>query len=168
MKRAVGSDILAGVNVHAPSLRRRLRMLGAPKKNRNKKGLALTAEPPALVRSTSGPIQVSGSTRSLRQLSSGPPSGSSSCSSRSTSKTSPSLLLDDTGHSRSQYHNTLSEQLATLELGVEFKLELNDTDLTVLGELGNGNGGTVFRARHHMTGIIMAKKVRSRLLVAIR
>ncbi|KWU45491.1 Pkinase-domain-containing protein [Rhodotorula sp. JG-1b] len=59
----------------------------------------------------------------------------------------------------SSYHNQLNEQLATLELGVEFKIDLRNEDLQVLDELGCGNGGTVSRALHVPTKAIMAKKV---------
>ncbi|KAL8283210.1 hypothetical protein RQP46_005988 [Phenoliferia psychrophenolica] len=148
------------------------------KKSRNKKLLTLNAETakPGTLAGTSvsvllsaaspsnapGPIQVAGSSRSNRTsassslespapspllpLSAGQASysGSSSASSRSR---------------RSSYHNKLSEQLATLELGVEFKLDLRSEDLTVLDELGCGNGGTVSRCLHVPTKAIMAKKV---------
>ena len=60
---------------------------------------------------------------------------------------------------RSSYHNKLTEQLATLELGVEFKLDLRSEDLEVLSELGSGNGGTVTKCLHVPTRAIMAKKV---------
>lgn len=53
----------------------------------------------------------------------------------------------------------LSRQLANLELGIEFKLDLRSEDLEPVGELGAGNGGTVSRVRHIPTGAIMAKKV---------
>lgn len=53
----------------------------------------------------------------------------------------------------------LSEHLATLELGIEFKLDLRPEDLELIQELGAGNGGTVTRVRHVPTGAIMAKKV---------
>jgi mitogen-activated protein kinase kinase len=53
----------------------------------------------------------------------------------------------------------LSEQIATLELGVEFKLDLRAEDLKTIERLGAGNGGTVSRVMHIPTKTIMAKKV---------
>ncbi|KAA6414062.1 MAG: STE STE7 MEK1 kinase [Lasallia pustulata] len=47
----------------------------------------------------------------------------------------------------------------TLEIGVEFKLDLRSEDLIVLRELGAGNGGTVSKVMHAATGVIMARKV---------
>ena len=50
----------------------------------------------------------------------------------------------------------------TLEIGVEFKLDLRSEDLVVLKELGAGNGGTVSKVMHAATKVVMAKKVRFR------
>ncbi|KAI9671941.1 MAG: MAP kinase kinase (MEK) [Caeruleum heppii] len=47
----------------------------------------------------------------------------------------------------------------TLEIGVEFKLDLRSEDLIVLKELGAGNGGTVSKVIHNATKVVMAKKV---------
>lgn len=47
----------------------------------------------------------------------------------------------------------------TLEIGVEFKLDLRNEDLIVLKELGAGNGGTVSKVMHTATKVVMAKKV---------
>lgn len=47
----------------------------------------------------------------------------------------------------------------TLEIGVEFKLDLRSEDLIVLKELGAGNGGTVSKVMHAATKVVMAKKV---------
>ncbi len=47
----------------------------------------------------------------------------------------------------------------TLEIGVEFKLDLRSEDLIVLKELGSGNGGTVSKVMHAATKVVMAKKV---------
>ncbi|KAI9823149.1 MAG: MAP kinase kinase (MEK) [Thelocarpon impressellum] len=47
----------------------------------------------------------------------------------------------------------------TLEIGVEFKLDLRSEDLIVLKELGAGNGGTVSKVEHAATKVIMARKV---------
>lgn len=49
--------------------------------------------------------------------------------------------------------------MATLELGVEFKLDLRAEDLKTLKPLGAGNGGTVNKVMHIPTKTIMAKKV---------
>lgn len=61
--------------------------------------------------------------------------------------------------SGASYHNTLTEQLKNLELGVEYKLDLKNEDLQMLSELGSGNGGTVTKVLHEKSGRIMAKKV---------
>lgn len=47
----------------------------------------------------------------------------------------------------------------TLEIGVEFRLDLRAEDLIVLKELGSGNGGTVSKVQHAATKVIMARKV---------
>ncbi|KAI9809150.1 MAG: hypothetical protein M1825_002440 [Sarcosagium campestre] len=47
----------------------------------------------------------------------------------------------------------------TLEIGVEFKLDLRTEDLIVLKELGAGNGGTVSKVQHAATKVVMARKV---------
>ena len=47
----------------------------------------------------------------------------------------------------------------TLEIGVEFQLDLKTDELVVLRELGAGNGGTVSKVMHPATKIIMARKV---------
>lgn len=49
----------------------------------------------------------------------------------------------------------------TLEIGVEFRLDLKAEDLIVLKELGSGNGGTVSKVQHAATKVIMARKVGS-------
>lgn len=48
----------------------------------------------------------------------------------------------------------------TLEIGVEFQLDLKAEDLIVLRELGSGNGGTVSKVQHAATKVVMARKVR--------
>lgn len=50
-------------------------------------------------------------------------------------------------------------QQDTLEIGVEFRLDLHNEDLIVLKELGSGNGGTVSKVQHAATEAIMARKV---------
>ncbi|KAI9881554.1 MAG: MAP kinase kinase (MEK) [Pleopsidium flavum] len=52
-----------------------------------------------------------------------------------------------------------SDRPDTLEIGVEFKLDLRSEDLIVLKELGAGNGGTVSKVVHAATRVVMAKKV---------
>lgn len=47
----------------------------------------------------------------------------------------------------------------TLEIGLEFKLDLRAEDLIPLKELGAGNGGTVSKVQHAATKVIMARKV---------
>jgi mitogen-activated protein kinase kinase len=47
----------------------------------------------------------------------------------------------------------------TLEIGVEFRLDLKAEDLIVLRELGSGNGGTVSKVQHAATKVVMARKV---------
>lgn len=55
--------------------------------------------------------------------------------------------------------NLDSNRNDTLEIGLEFKLDLRNEDLIVLKELGAGNGGTVSKVMHASTKVIMAKKV---------
>jgi mitogen-activated protein kinase kinase len=50
------------------------------------------------------------------------------------------------------------EKSDTLEIGVEFRLDLRAEDLIVLRELGSGNGGTVSKVQHAATKVIMARK----------
>lgn len=50
-------------------------------------------------------------------------------------------------------------QTDTLEIGLEFKLDLRSEDLIPLKEVGAGNGGTVSKVKHATTGVIMARKV---------
>lgn len=61
--------------------------------------------------------------------------------------------------SHQSYQNKLTERLANLEIGVEFKLDLRAEDIEAVTELGHGNGGTVTKVRHIPTGAIMARKV---------
>lgn len=48
----------------------------------------------------------------------------------------------------------------TLEIGLEFQLDLKSEDLIALKELGAGNGGTVSKVMHATTKVVMARKVR--------
>lgn len=56
--------------------------------------------------------------------------------------------------------NADSNRADTLEIGLEFKLDLRSEDLIVLKELGAGNGGTVSKVMHATTKVTMARKVR--------
>lgn len=56
--------------------------------------------------------------------------------------------------------NADSNRDDTLEIGLEFKLDLRSEDLVVLKELGAGNGGTVSKVMHATTKVTMARKVR--------
>lgn len=47
----------------------------------------------------------------------------------------------------------------TLEIGVEFRLDLKAEDLIVVRELGSGNGGTVSKVQHAATKVVMARKI---------
>ena len=55
--------------------------------------------------------------------------------------------------------NSDSNRTDTLEIGLEFKLDLRSEDLVVLKELGAGNGGTVSKVMHAGTKVVMARKV---------
>lgn len=55
--------------------------------------------------------------------------------------------------------NADSNRADTLEIGLEFKLDLRSEDLVVLKELGAGNGGTVSKVQHATTKVVMARKV---------
>ncbi|PYH45007.1 MAP kinase kinase Ste7 [Aspergillus saccharolyticus JOP 1030-1] len=47
----------------------------------------------------------------------------------------------------------------TLEIGLEFRLDLRSEDLITLKELGAGNGGTVSKVMHASTKVVMARKI---------
>ncbi|ORX90500.1 kinase-like protein [Basidiobolus meristosporus CBS 931.73] len=53
----------------------------------------------------------------------------------------------------------LYEQLANLEIGLEFKLNLRQEDLKTLDQLGSGNGGAVSKILYIPTKTIMARKI---------
>ncbi|KAF9517261.1 hypothetical protein BS47DRAFT_1291331 [Hydnum rufescens UP504] len=84
---------------------------------------------------------------------------------------SPTLLTVNAFHSaptsatlasaqRATYHHKLQEQLATLDIrNPDARLDLTLEDLKTIGELGQGNGGTVSKVEHGPTQTIMAKKV---------
>ncbi|KAF7715619.1 Serine/threonine-protein kinase [Penicillium ucsense] len=55
--------------------------------------------------------------------------------------------------------NADSNRTDTLEIGLEFRLDLRSEDLITLKELGAGNGGTVSKVMHASTKVVMARKV---------
>lgn len=57
--------------------------------------------------------------------------------------------------------NADSNRTDTLEIGLEFRLDLRSEDLVTLKELGAGNGGTVSKVMHASTKVVMARKVRA-------
>lgn len=60
-------------------------------------------------------------------------------------------------------HKELSQQLNGMRLNdneASERLELKNSNLRTICELGSGNGGTVSKVEHIPTGIVMAKKVR--------
>src|SRR5437773_9573649 len=50
--------------------------------------------------------------------------------------------IDDTIKADVNVDGDLGERMATLELGVEFKLDIRQEDLKTIERLGAGNGGT--------------------------
>lgn len=59
---------------------------------------------------------------------------------------------------KTNYHH-LTEQIATLDMNSEKKLEIKAEDLKELAELGQGNSGSVKKVEHIPTGTILAKKI---------
>lgn len=55
--------------------------------------------------------------------------------------------------------NSEGTRTDTLEIGLEFRLDLRSEDLVTLKELGAGNGGTVSKVMHVSTKVVMARKV---------
>ncbi|KAK9447617.1 kinase-like domain-containing protein [Limtongia smithiae] len=90
-------------------------------------------------------------------------SRAASLTKRSDGSELPLASMDDAqvpgGSAELYYHNNLVEQLATLEIGVEFRLDLRMEDLQTISELGTGNGGTVAKVVHLPTKTLMAKKM---------
>lgn len=56
--------------------------------------------------------------------------------------------------------STNGSDLSTLEIGVEFKLDIRAEDLKYMQDLGAGNGGSVSKVMHQATKTVMARKVR--------
>jgi mitogen-activated protein kinase kinase len=76
------------------------------------------------------------------------------------SKPPPKPLAPSTGDSQTSGAPRNDDvRTDTLEIGVEFRLDLKAEDLTVLRELGAGNGGTVSKVQHNATKVVMARKV---------
>lgn len=63
--------------------------------------------------------------------------------------------------------NSEGNHTDTLEIGLEFRLDLRSEDLVTLKELGAGNGGTVSKVMHASTKVVMARKVRICLLFSL-
>lgn len=122
----------------------------AAKKKRNIKNLQLDDTPVA----TSKPSF--GEASSLLSSNDGSSSGAAP---GATGAALAALKLGGDDTSGANYHNKLSEQLATLELGAQHKYDLKEEDLTFISELGAGNGGTVTKVLHEKSGTTMAKKV---------
>lgn len=55
--------------------------------------------------------------------------------------------------------STNGSDLSTLEIGVEFKLDIRAEDLKYMQDLGAGNGGSVSKVMHQATKTVMARKV---------
>jgi mitogen-activated protein kinase kinase len=55
--------------------------------------------------------------------------------------------------------NSEGNHTDTLEIGLEFRLDLRSEDLVTLKELGAGNGGTVSKVMHASTKVVMARKI---------
>lgn len=66
---------------------------------------------------------------------------------------------DGGGQLRGAIENADGNKTDTLEIGLEFKLDLRSEDLVFLKELGAGNGGTVSKVMHASTKVVMARKV---------
>ncbi|KAJ9478419.1 MAP kinase kinase PBS2 [Pseudozyma hubeiensis] len=129
------------------------------RKKRNFKGLQLAESPLASPVDGSAPTPshdpAEGSAASNGSTIGKPTAANSAGSLSLTGKND----LDTHKNSGANYHNTLTQQLASLELGVEYKLDLKNEDLKTLSELGAGNGGTVTKVLHEKSGTVMAKKV---------
>jgi mitogen-activated protein kinase kinase len=63
------------------------------------------------------------------------------------------------GDSNDQEDKNIVKQLASLELGVEFNLNLREEDFKKISDLGSGNGGIVSKVMHVPTNTVMAKKI---------
>ncbi|KAL5043431.1 hypothetical protein BDW71DRAFT_120421 [Aspergillus fruticulosus] len=73
-------------------------------------------------------------------------------------KSTPALSSGDSQGSGAA-GNGESNRTDTLEIGLEFRLDLRSEDLITLKELGAGNGGTVSKVMHASTKVVMARKI---------
>ncbi|KAI3477267.1 hypothetical protein L1887_61042 [Cichorium endivia] len=110
------------------------------RKKRNFKGLQLAESPlasPAGAASTpnNGESSAASNASTIGKSATVTPGGSLALPGRNGAEAEP--------NSGANYHNKLTQQLANLELGVEYKLDLKNEDLKTVSELGAGNGGTV-------------------------
>ncbi|CCF53659.1 hypothetical protein NDA11_004685 [Ustilago hordei] len=127
------------------------------RKKRNFKGLQLAESPLSSPAAATTPSQSTGqesatsNASTIGKSSTVTPGGSLSLTAKNG--------LDTEPNSGANYHNKLTQQLANLELGIEYKLDLKNEDLKTLSELGAGNGGTVTKVLHEKSGTVMAKKV---------
>ena len=74
----------------------------------------------------------------------------------------PSSNTDSDGQASGAVGSGEVKQTDTLEIGLEFRLDLRSEDLVTLKELGAGNGGTVSKVMHASTKVVMARKVCAR------
>ena len=123
--------------------------MSSVRKKRNFKGLHLADTPLSTPAPKTGASASSSSTAYNKGTASTDTNGPSTAN--SASLVAASLPATDPT-SGANYHNKLSEQLANLELGIEYKLDLKNEDLTFLSELGSGNGGTVTKVRSDRVG----------------
>lgn len=66
--------------------------------------------------------------------------------------------VDETSQTVTRLDSGIPNQGSTLELGLEFKLDLCEEELEPITELGHGNGGVVAKVMHVPTSTVMAKK----------
>ncbi|PYH90562.1 kinase-like protein [Aspergillus ellipticus CBS 707.79] len=66
---------------------------------------------------------------------------------------------DGDGQASGAAGNGETNRTDTLEIGLEFRLDLRSEDLVTLKELGAGNGGTVSKVMHASTKVVMARKI---------
>ncbi|KAH8428958.1 MAP kinase kinase Ste7 [Aspergillus melleus] len=71
----------------------------------------------------------------------------------------PSSSTDSDGQASGAVGSGEVKQTDTLEIGLEFRLDLRSEDLVTLKELGAGNGGTVSKVMHASTKVVMARKI---------
>jgi hypothetical protein len=121
--------------------------MSSVRKKRNFKGLHLADTPLSTPTPKAGTSSSSSTTASYNKLTGTSSTDTNGPSTAKSSSLVASSLPATDPTSGANYHNKLSEQLANLELGVEYKLDLKNEDLTFLSELGSGNGGSVTKVR---------------------